>query len=164
MSNSDSPSKVATNYTLPIVITLAASFIVVAGLIVLLILFGKDPGPFLSDLITLIGVLPTLGVIGVVAGASAKKTDAVVKNTNGNLSKLQTQNQALLAVVTPEQVSHANTLITGGTVATTESPATVGAPPAPEPPVYSTPVMDANTGTVTDPVATPITPVNNTIP
>lgn len=98
-------------YTMPIIITLSISFTLVVAGIIALIMTGHDPQTFLSDVITLVGVLPSIGVVGWVSARSANNADTAVKNTNGNLGRLQAQNQALLSVITPAQVDQANSLL-----------------------------------------------------
>lgn len=151
------------NYSLAIIITIAASFVAVAGLVVVLIVTGHDPSSFLNVLITLVGLLPSLGVIGYAVTQTQKKTDTIVKNTNGNLSKLQSQVSALTSVALPEQISAANSALPqasaipiNATAATVSAPVTASVPT----PVPATDTLPSN---VTFPApVTPVTPVTVT--
>jgi len=74
--------------TTPIVVTLAAAFVAVAGLIVTLVITGHDPTLFVTSILTLVPVVAGIVTIG----AKQQKTDTDVttikNNTNGTLSNM----------------------------------------------------------------------------
>lgn len=160
------------NYSLPIVITIAVSFLAVLGLIAALILTGHDPSGFFAEIITLIGVLPTLGAIGFAVTQTSKKTDTIVSNTNGNLTKMQQQVAAIAAQATPAQVHAANSVLAPeNAIPVPPTPAPVIASPVSEPvsaPVTNdhAPIVGAapTPDQINDAIATftPVTPMNVT--